>query len=50
MPGPPAVLNARNVTLSRGGQVVLDSMSASVGPRTRLVVVGPNGAGNYECR
>ncbi len=41
----PAVLSARNVSRSRGGQVILDGVSLSAGPGTRLGVVGPNGIG-----
>src|SRR3954468_23038793 len=40
-----AVLSASNITIHRGGQVVLDAVSLSVGPRSRLGVVGPNGIG-----
>jgi ATPase subunit of ABC transporter with duplicated ATPase domains len=39
------VLYAKAVTRHRGGQVVLDRVTLSVGPRTRLGVVGPNGVG-----
>ncbi|MHB1535837.1 MAG: ABC-F family ATP-binding cassette domain-containing protein [Acidimicrobiales bacterium] len=39
------MLSARNISLHRGGQVILDSVSLSVGPDTRLGVVGPNGVG-----
>jgi ATPase subunit of ABC transporter with duplicated ATPase domains len=39
------VLSAKSVTLYRGSQVVLDEVTLSVGPRTRLGVVGPNGVG-----
>src|SRR3954451_8836510 len=40
-----AVLSASNITIHRGGQVVLDGVSLSVGPRSRLGVVGANGIG-----
>jgi ATPase subunit of ABC transporter with duplicated ATPase domains len=39
------VLSAKSVTLYRGSQVILDGITLSVGPRTRLGVVGPNGVG-----
>jgi ATPase subunit of ABC transporter with duplicated ATPase domains len=39
------VLYAQDVTRHRGAQVVLDRITLSVGPRTRLGVVGPNGVG-----
>src|SRR3954454_22306891 len=39
------VLSASGITIHRGGQVVLDAVSLSVGPRSRLGVVGPNGIG-----
>src|SRR3954470_1910898 len=40
-----ATLAARDLTLARGASVVLDRVDVSVGPRTRLGVVGPNGIG-----
>ena len=39
------MLSAKSVTLYRGSQVILDQVTLSVGPRTRLGVVGPNGVG-----
>jgi ATPase subunit of ABC transporter with duplicated ATPase domains len=42
---PPATLVARHLCHERGGQVVLDDVSLSVGPSTCLGVVGPNGVG-----
>ncbi len=39
------MLSARAVTVRRGTRVVLDRISVSIGPRTRLGVVGPNGVG-----
>jgi ATPase subunit of ABC transporter with duplicated ATPase domains len=39
------VLTAKAVSLSRGSQVILDRVSLSVGPATRLGIVGPNGIG-----
>ncbi len=39
------VLTATRVSKSFGAAVVLDAVSLSVGPRTRLGVVGPNGIG-----
>ncbi|MDQ1437960.1 MAG: hypothetical protein QOK43_1589 [Acidimicrobiaceae bacterium] len=39
------VLSASNVSLARGGQVILDAVSLSVGPRSRMGLVGPNGIG-----
>ena len=44
-PAPPAVLVARHLHHDRGGRTVLDDVSLSVGPATRLGVVGPNGVG-----
>jgi ATPase subunit of ABC transporter with duplicated ATPase domains len=41
----PAVLAASGISLSRGGQVILDDVSLLVGPRTRTGLVGPNGIG-----
>jgi ATPase subunit of ABC transporter with duplicated ATPase domains len=38
-------LVARAVTLHRGTAVVLDSVDLTVGPRSRVGVVGPNGVG-----
>ena len=38
-------LVARNVTLHRGTAVVLDAVDLTVGPRSRVGVVGPNGVG-----
>ena len=42
---PLATLVARNVTIERGGRLVLDRVSVTVGPASRLGVVGPNGVG-----
>jgi ATPase subunit of ABC transporter with duplicated ATPase domains len=42
---PLATLVARNLTIERGGRLVLDRVSVTVGPRSRLGVVGPNGVG-----
>jgi ATPase subunit of ABC transporter with duplicated ATPase domains len=42
---PHATLVARHLCHERGGQVVLDDVSLSVGPGTCLGVVGPNGVG-----
>jgi ATPase subunit of ABC transporter with duplicated ATPase domains len=39
------MLTAVGVSLSRGGQVILDDVSLMVGPRTRTGLVGPNGIG-----
>ncbi len=39
------MLSAKGVALSRGGEVVLDDVSLSVGAGSRLGVVGPNGIG-----
>ena len=41
----PVVLSAKSVTLRRGTRVILDQITVSIGPRTRLGVVGPNGVG-----
>ncbi len=42
---PAATLVARHLHHERGGHVVLDDVSLSVGPATCLGVVGPNGVG-----
>ncbi len=42
---PPATLAARHLSYERGGRVVLDDVSLTVGPETCLGVVGPNGVG-----
>jgi ATPase subunit of ABC transporter with duplicated ATPase domains len=39
------MLSARGISLARGGQRLLEDVSVSVGPSTRLGVVGPNGIG-----
>ncbi|MGI8752688.1 MAG: ABC-F family ATP-binding cassette domain-containing protein [Acidimicrobiales bacterium] len=39
------MLTAKAVSLGRGDQPILSAVSLSVGPRTRLGVVGPNGIG-----
>ncbi|HET9731651.1 MAG TPA: ABC-F family ATP-binding cassette domain-containing protein [Acidimicrobiales bacterium] len=39
------MLTARSLSLQRGSQVILQSVSLTVGPETRLGVVGPNGVG-----
>jgi ATPase subunit of ABC transporter with duplicated ATPase domains len=39
------VLSAKKVSVSRGSQVVLDEVSLTVGPGTRVGIVGPNGIG-----
>ena len=39
------MLSARDLTVTRGNQTVLDSISLSVDPGARLGVVGPNGVG-----
>jgi ATPase subunit of ABC transporter with duplicated ATPase domains len=39
------VLTAKGISIDRGGQIILDEVSLSVGPRSRLGVVGPNGIG-----
>ena len=47
-PGAPSVngmLTAKGISIDRGGQTILDDVSVSVGPATRLGVVGPNGIG-----
>src|SRR5438309_7489098 len=47
--GPPwlasTVCGASRVSRHRGAQLVLDQVSLSVGPRSRIGVVGPNGIG-----
>jgi ATPase subunit of ABC transporter with duplicated ATPase domains len=40
-----ATLVARNLTLERGGRLIVDGVSVTVGPGSRLGVVGPNGVG-----
>ena len=42
---PPATLVARHLRHERGGHIVLDGVSLTVGPATCLGVVGPNGVG-----
>jgi len=42
---PGANLTATGLTKAHGGFVVLDGVSLSVGPRSRIGVVGPNGVG-----
>jgi ATPase subunit of ABC transporter with duplicated ATPase domains len=44
-PSPFFSLVARDLARSRGGLTVLDGVDVTVGPRTRLGVVGPNGVG-----
>jgi ATPase subunit of ABC transporter with duplicated ATPase domains len=44
-PTTPATLVARNVTHARGGRTVLDAVSLTVGPESRIGVTGPNGVG-----
>jgi len=44
-PTTPATLVARNVTHARGGRTVLDAVSLTVGPQSRIGVTGPNGVG-----
>ncbi|MGH9126383.1 MAG: ABC-F family ATP-binding cassette domain-containing protein [Acidimicrobiales bacterium] len=39
------MLAARNVSLHRGNQVVLDGINITVGPGVRVGIVGPNGIG-----
>ena len=39
------MLSAADVSLSRGGQIILDGVSLAVGPDSRVGVVGPNGIG-----
>ena len=39
------MLSGKAITRHRGSQVILDQISVSIGPRTRLGVVGPNGVG-----
>src|SRR5207248_2626299 len=40
-----AVLSALHVSRYHGGATVLDDVSLSIGPQTRIGVVGPNGIG-----
>ena len=39
------MLTASGIALARGGMTVLDGVSLTVGPRSRIGVVGPNGVG-----
>ncbi len=39
------MLSATDIHLARGGQLVLGGVSVSVGPRSRIGLVGPNGVG-----
>ncbi|MGH8917987.1 MAG: ATP-binding cassette domain-containing protein, partial [Actinomycetes bacterium] len=43
--GGAASLVARHIGLSRGAEVVLDDVGLTVGPASRIGVVGPNGVG-----
>ncbi|MDA8292537.1 MAG: ABC-F family ATP-binding cassette domain-containing protein [Actinomycetota bacterium] len=43
--GGPATLVAAGVRVERGDEIVLDGVSLTVGPRSRIGVVGPNGVG-----
>jgi ATPase subunit of ABC transporter with duplicated ATPase domains len=45
MPSAGATLVATDITRSHGAFVVLDGVSVTVGPRSRIGVVGPNGVG-----
>jgi ATPase subunit of ABC transporter with duplicated ATPase domains len=45
MPSSGATLVATDITRSHGAFVVLDGVSVTVGPRSRIGVVGPNGVG-----
>jgi ATPase subunit of ABC transporter with duplicated ATPase domains len=46
MPASPSFsLIARDLARARGGTTILDGVDVTVGPRTRLGVVGPNGVG-----
>ena len=45
MAAPSSSLVARGVTVTRGTAVVLDRVDLTVGPRSRVGVVGPNGVG-----
>jgi ATPase subunit of ABC transporter with duplicated ATPase domains len=40
-----AVLSAKSVSVNRGNQVILDQVSLTVGPGSRIGIVGPNGIG-----
>ena len=42
---PLATLVARHLSHDRGGRTVLDGVSLTVGPESRVGVVGPNGVG-----
>jgi ATPase subunit of ABC transporter with duplicated ATPase domains len=42
---PLATLVARHVTFDRGGRTVIDGVTVTVGPDSRIGVVGPNGVG-----
>jgi ATPase subunit of ABC transporter with duplicated ATPase domains len=44
-PSPVATLVARDLTHDRGGRTVLNGISLTVGPDSRIGVVGPNGVG-----
>ena len=39
------VINLQNVSVVRGGKSIIDSLTFSVGPTERWVVLGANGAG-----
>jgi ATPase subunit of ABC transporter with duplicated ATPase domains len=38
-------LSARDLRVTRGGQVVLDGVDLTIGPGDRIGVVAPNGVG-----
>jgi ATPase subunit of ABC transporter with duplicated ATPase domains len=44
-PLPSATLVARHLTHDRGGRTVLDDVSLTVGPESRVGIIGPNGVG-----
>ncbi len=44
-PSPSATVVARHLTHDRGGRIVLDDISLTVGPESRIGVIGPNGVG-----
>ena len=40
-----ATLIARSLTISRGAQLILESIDLTLAPRRRIGLVGPNGVG-----